>query len=99
VGERVNWHPHAQTAQPVALTEGSRSPLPLPAACCLPAPMPSPPMLACPPQLTPAGEFDGQAAPYFQSPWMSGMYVGQLDSLKGGIYPGWKPNRDPKSKW
>ena len=61
--------------------------------------MPSPPMLACPPQLTPAGEFDGQAAPYFQSPWMSGMYVGQLDSLKGGIYPGWKPNRDPKSKW
>jgi hypothetical protein len=46
-----------------------------------------------------AGVFDGRPAPFYQAPWMSGMYVGQLDSEKGGVYPGWSPDRDPKSKW
>lgn len=46
------------------------------------------------------GTFDGQVPPLYQSPWMRGMYLGQLDSRKeGGIYPGWSPNRDPTSKW
>jgi hypothetical protein len=31
---------------------------------------------------------------------MSGMYLGQLDSQhQQGHYPGWRPNRDPTSKW
>ncbi|KAI3438546.1 hypothetical protein D9Q98_000974 [Chlorella vulgaris] len=46
-----------------------------------------------------SGVFDGRPAPFYQAPWMSGMYVGQLDSEKGGVYPGWSPDRDPKSKW
>jgi len=32
---------------------------------------------------------------------MTSMYVGQLDSQReeDGTFPGWSPNRDPKSKW
>lgn len=85
------------------------------------------------------GLYDGQEARHYQSPWMRGMYVGQLDSEQvrfqgnggyrcssccrtksrhvadlplphslpcstllplqpGHVYPGWSPNRDPKSK-
>ncbi|KAI7842292.1 hypothetical protein COHA_003933 [Chlorella ohadii] len=47
-----------------------------------------------------SGRFDGQEARHYQSPWMHGMYVGQLDSEQPGhVYTGWSPNRDPKSKW
>ena len=30
------------------------------------------------------GRYDGQEAQYYQSPWMRGMYVGQLDSEQVG---------------
>jgi hypothetical protein len=43
--------------------------------------------------------FDGQEPAAFQAPWMDGMYVGQLDSNKSGLFPGWVPDRDPRSKW
>ena len=59
---------------------------------------PSTPTHPTPPAHT--GVFDGKPAPYYQSPWMSGMYVGQLDSEhEGHVFPGWHPNRDPTSKW
>eukprot|EP00887_Chlorella_sp_A99_P004734 scaffold4.g4734.t1 len=45
-----------------------------------------------------SGAFDGRKPGFFQSPWMSGMYVGALDSNKSGIFPGWKPERRPDSK-
>lgn len=35
----------------------------------------------------PAGRFDGREVAHFQSPWMRGMYVGQLDSEKVGKGP------------
>jgi len=32
--------------------------------------------------------------------WMQGMYVGQVDSNKTGVFPGWTPTRDNKNnKW
>lgn len=43
--------------------------------------------------------FDGQVPTQFQAPWMHGMYVGQLDSNKTGLFPGWAPLRDAKNKW
>lgn len=43
--------------------------------------------------------FDGRQPKSTESPWMSGMYVGQLDSNKTGVYPGWTPNRDVRNKW
>lgn len=30
---------------------------------------------------------------------MGGMYVGQLDSNKSGVFPGWSPDRSTTSKW
>lgn len=43
--------------------------------------------------------FDGVRGSSFQSPWMTGMYVGQMDSNVSGVYPGWTPLRDPAGKW
>lgn len=52
-------------------------------------------------QASPASavEFDGVPGKNFQSPWMSGMYVGQMDSNTSGVFPGWEPLRDPSCKW
>ena len=36
-----------------------------------------------------AQAFDGRKPTQLQAPWMNGMYVGQLDSNKSGIFPGW----------
>ncbi|KAL4425861.1 hypothetical protein ABPG75_009877 [Micractinium tetrahymenae] len=44
--------------------------------------------------------FDGKPATFYQAPWMNSMYVGQIGSVKpGGVYPGWRPYRDPRFKW
>lgn len=33
------------------------------------------------------------------APWLTGMYLGKLDSNQTGIFPGWHPIRDSRSKW
>ncbi|KAL6777389.1 hypothetical protein ACKKBF_B21315 [Auxenochlorella protothecoides x Auxenochlorella symbiontica] len=46
-----------------------------------------------------AARFDGVAGLPRAAPWLTGMYVGQLDSNKSGVWPGWAPLRDPANKW
>lgn len=38
-------------------------------------------------------------APSISAPWLTGMYVGKLDSNQTGIFPGWYPIRNSTSKW
>ncbi len=52
------------------------------------------------PALDPAaGVFDGTMPTSRQTPWMNGMFVGQLDRNESNVYPGFIPIRDPKAKW
>ena len=46
-----------------------------------------------------AGVFDGTKPVSRQAPWMSGMFVGQVDRNESNVYPGFIPIRDPKAKW
>lgn len=41
---------------------------------------------------------DNMTAP-ISTPWLTGMYLGKLDSNRTGIFPGWHPIRDTTSKW
>ncbi|GAB4823988.1 hypothetical protein N2152v2_011034 [Parachlorella kessleri] len=46
-----------------------------------------------------SGVFDGTRPVSRQAPWMSGMFVGQVDRNESNVYPGFIPIRDPKAKW
>jgi hypothetical protein len=46
-----------------------------------------------------AGLFDGVVPTAPSAPWMNAMFVGRLDSNQSGIFPGWAPIRDERSKW
>jgi Galactosyltransferase len=37
--------------------------------------------------------------PVGETPWLSNMYIGKIDSNQTGVFPGWSPNRNSTSKW